>query len=216
MFDKRKAVIFDLDGTLLDTLTDLMHAINNALRMHGYPERTRSEVRMFVGNGIDKLAERAIPGGRTNPDYEAVAADTKRQYALHCEDCTAPYPGIPELLTVLRDKGLAVAVVSNKPDAQVRELCNAHFGDLIQASAGASEQVRLKPAPDTLLHTVSQLGLTPDEAVYCGDSDVDIMTAANAGMPCISVLWGFRDRPDLERAGGSIFVQTPSQIADMF
>ena len=207
-----KAVVFDLDGTLLDTLTDLMNAVNTALRTYGYPERTRDEVRRFVGNGIKKLVERAIPDGLSNTDYEAVLAETKRQYAMHCEDNTAPYEGVIPLLQQLHAKGYQTAVVSNKPDAQVKHLCSVHFPGLITAAVGASEEIRLKPAPDSLFRMMEALSVDKSDTVYIGDSDVDIETANNAGILCISVLWGFRDRELLESAGGRRFAQTPHEI----
>jgi phosphoglycolate phosphatase len=212
MTNRIKAVIFDLDGTLLDTLTDLMNAVNHALHTYGYPERTRDEVRRFVGNGIMKLVERAIPDGTANPDYEAVCAETKRHYAAHCEDNTAPYAGILSMLQALKAAGYLTAVVSNKPDAQVRHLCDVHFSGLMDAAAGAAEGIRLKPAPDTLLRILDELHTAKEAAVYVGDSDVDLLTAQNAGIPCISVLWGFRDRDVLESAGGNRFAQTPHEI----
>ncbi len=212
MTNRIKAVIFDLDGTLLDTLTDLMNAVNHGLHTYGYPERTRDEVRCFVGNGIMKLVERAIPDGTANPDYEAVCAETKRHYAAHCEDNTAPYAGILPMLQALKAAGYLTAVVSNKPDAQVRHLCDVHFSGLMDAAAGAADGIRLKPAPDTLLRILDELHTPKEAAVYVGDSDVDLLTAQNAGIPCISVLWGFRGRDVLESAGGNRFAQTPHEI----
>jgi phosphoglycolate phosphatase len=159
-----------------------------------------------------KLVERAIPGGTANPDYEAVCAETKRHYAAHCEDNTAPYAGILPMLQALKAAGYLTAVVSNKPDAQVRRLCDVHFSGLMDAAAGAAEGIRLKPAPDTLLRILDELHTAKDAAVYVGDSDVDLLTAQNAGIPCISVLWGFRGRDVLESAGGNRFAQTPHEI----
>ena len=209
---KIKAVLFDLDGTLLDTLTDLMNAVNHALIAFGYPKRSRDEVRRFVGNGIDTLVARAVPGGKLCPYYAEICAETRKYYAAHCEDTTAPYPEIPEMLGILREQGYRIGVLSNKPDAQVKYLCAAHFPGLIDEAAGAKEGIRLKPAPDSLLALIEALHVTKAEAVYAGDSDVDLETARNAGIDCISVLWGFRDRALLESAGGSKFIQSPHEI----
>ena len=207
--------IFDLDGTLLNTLTDLSTGVNLALSKFGYPERTVDEVRQFVGNGLAKLVERALPDGRNNPDYEAVLAETRVQYAAHREDTTAPYEGILPLLRKLTDAGLTLGVVSNKPDAHVKALCRLHFGELVTAAVGSMEGVRLKPAPDSVLHTMELLHSDKAHTVYIGDSDVDLQTAQNAGIPCISVLWGFRDKENLLQAGGNIFAQEPEDIAEI-
>lgn len=215
-FQNIRAVIFDLDGTLLDTLTDLMNAVNHALTVYGFPARTREEVRSFVGNGLAKLVSRALPNGSSTPLYADVLAETKRYYAEHCRDNTAPYAGIPEMLRELHQKGFLLGVVSNKPDAQVKALCQSDFGDLISFAAGASDGVRMKPAPDTLLACMEALHCKPAETVYVGDSDVDIQTAANAGVPCISVLWGFRDRAFLTASGAGIFAQSPCEICRFF
>ena len=215
-FQNIRAVIFDLDGTLLDTLTDLMNAVNHALTVYGFPVRTREEVRTFVGNGLAKLVSRALPNGSSTPLYADVLAETKRHYAEHCRDNTAPYAGIPEMLRELHQKGFLLGVVSNKPDAQVKALCQSDFGDLISFAAGASDGVRMKPAPDTLLACMEALHCKPAETVYVGDSDVDIQTAANAGVPCISVLWGFRDRAFLTASGAGIFAQSPCEICRFF
>ena len=211
-----KAVIFDLDGTLLNTLTDLANSVNLALTQNGYPARTLAEVRQFVGNGIAKLVERALPEGTANPDYDRVLADTRALYAAKCRENTAPYSGIPELLSALQEKGIQLAVVSNKPDAQVKTLCKEYFGDRIAVAIGQQEGVRLKPAPDSLLHTMELLRCGKDETVYVGDSDVDIQTAANAGIPCISVLWGFRDYELLKESGGTVFVKSPAEMTALF
>ena len=215
-FSDIKAVVFDLDGTLLNTLDDLMNALNAALSENGMPERSRTDVRRFVGNGLAKLVERAIPDGCKNPLYEQTLADTRRFYALKCRENTKPYDGIPELLAALQQKGLRLAVVSNKPDAQVKTLCGEFFPGLIAAAIGQREGVPLKPAADPVLEALRLLDTSPADAVYVGDSDVDILTAQNAGIPCISVLWGFRDRPLLESAGGKIFAASPAEMIHFF
>lgn len=215
-FSAKKALIFDLDGTLLDTLTDLRNSVNAALALHEMPTHTTEEIRQFVGNGIATLAARAVPDGRENPQYDAVLADIRRLYAEKSRENTKPYDGIPALLTALCDKGYALAVVSNKPDAQVKALCKAFFGESIQCAVGNREGFALKPAPDSVLAVMQELGCAPEDAVYIGDSDVDVLTAGNAGISCISVLWGFRDKAVLEEAGASVFAHSPAEMGQFF
>ena len=216
VYRDKKTIIFDLDGTLLNTLHDLAAGVNLALQKFGYPQRTTEEVRQFVGNGLGKLVERALPNGLQNPDYQPVLNETRAQYAAHREDTTAPYDGIPEMLDALLAAGYTLGVVSNKPDIHVKALCKTHFGDRIAAAVGAKDGVRLKPAPDALLSVMELLHADKSNTVYIGDSDVDLETARNTEIPCISVLWGFRDMPFLRAAGGCIFVQEPKEIADIF
>ena len=204
--------IFDLDGTLLSTLGDLAASCNYALRTNGMPARTTDEVRRFVGNGVKKLMERAIPGGLQNPKFDKTYADFRSHYMEHNLDTTKPYDGIMPLLEELRLRGKKVAVVSNKFYAATQELCRHFFGDLVPVAIGEREDIRKKPAPDTVVEAMRQLGVTADGAVYIGDSDVDIETARNSGMPCISVLWGFRDREFLLEHGATTLVEKPEQI----
>lgn len=213
--------IFDLDGTLLDTLGDLAASTNYALRTHGMPEHTIDDVRRFVGNGVRKLMERAIPDGAANPDFEATFASFRQHYMEHSLDTTRPYDGIPETLAALRSKGCHIAVVSNKMMAATQELCRHFFPDTVEVAIGENEAegIRKKPAPDTVFAALRALGVGKDEAVYVGDSDVDIQTAANAGIPCISVLWGFRSRDFLLQNGAETFISTPLdllQTGDIF
>ena len=196
--------IFDLDGTLLDTLADLRQGLNYALATQGFAPRTLPEVRAFVGNGIRKLIMRAVPAGTDEAQIDAVFAAFNPYYAVHCADFTKPYSGIPELLRQLRADGVVSAVVSNKPDYAVKTLSEQYFPGLLAASAGAKEGVRKKPCPDSVFEVVRQLGAEARRAVYIGESEVDIETAKNAGMPCISVSWGFRDRDVLVGAGAGI------------
>ena len=208
-----KVFIFDLDGTLLDTLQDLANAVNYALRRHGMPEHSIDDVRRFVGNGVRLLMERAVPDGAGNPQFEA-AFDSFRQYYMeHSLDTTRPYDGIPELLRALKQRGCRLAVVSNKMMAATQELC-AHFFPEIEVAIGEheAEGIRKKPAPDTVCEALRQLGCDKQRAVYVGDSDVDIMTARNSGLPCISVLWGFRDRQFLTAHGATTFISHPSEL----
>ena len=215
-FKNTRAVIFDLDGTLLDTLTDLMNAVNHALTVNGFPTRSREEIRRFVGNGLAKLVTRALPAGIEQSVFENALSETRKYYAPHCKENTAPYPGIHEMLRTLSEKGLRIGVVSNKPDEQVKALCREEFGTMIEFASGAAEGFRLKPAPDTLIRCMEALGGDQFSTVYIGDSDVDIQTAANAQIPCISVLWGFRDKVFLEASGARLFAQTPSEILRFF
>ena len=211
---KYDTYIFDLDGTLLDTLTDLAASVNYALRTHGMPEHSIDDVRRFVGNGVRKLMERAIPNGEANSDFEATFATFREHYMHHSLDTTRPYPGIPEALAELKAKGCRLAVVSNKMMAATVELCRHFFPDTIEVAIGEheAEGIRKKPAPDTVFAALRELGVEKSGAVYVGDSDVDVQTAANSGLPCISVLWGFRDRDFLLQHGAKTFISAPSEL----
>ncbi len=196
-------IIFDLDGTLLDTLEDLTDSVNYAMEKFGFPLHTIEEIRSFVGNGAPKLIERSIPQGKENPSYDAVLAAFKEHYAAHCEDKTNPYAGIMELLAKLKDKGYRMAVVSNKFDGAVKRLCEKYFGGYLEAAIGESADVKRKPAPDTVYRALRELSCDNSRAVYVGDSEVDIQTAKNAALPCISVTWGFRTAGQLKAAGAN-------------
>lgn len=211
---KYDTYIFDLDGTLLDTLADLAASTNYALRTHGMPEHSIDDVRRFVGNGVRKLMERAIPNGEANPDFEATFATFRDHYMHHSLDTTQPYPGIPEALAELKAKECRLAVVSNKMMAATVELCRHFFSDTIEVAIGEheAEGIRKKPAPDTVFAALRELGVDKNGAVYVGDSDVDVQTAANSGLPCISVLWGFRDRDFLIQHGAKSFISAPSDL----
>ena len=217
-----KTVIFDLDGTLLDTLDDLAAAVNAALTAHRMPPRTRDEVRSFVGDGVALLVERALPDGRAYPAFDACLGDFKRIYAANSRVNTRPYDGIPSLLARLRERGVRVAVVSNKYDVAVRELCAHYFGDLVEVAVGERPEVRKKPAPDTVFEAMRALGLDPDSptdratCVYIGASDVDILTARAAGLDCISVLWGFRDAAFLRSAGATATAANVGELEALF
>lgn len=195
------AVIFDLDGTLLDTLTDLADSLNAVLQLHDLPLHTKDEVRRFVGNGIRKLIERAIPGGTGHPQYEQIYQDFCTYYGEHCMDATEPYPGVPSLLDWLKKAGYQTAIVSNKADFAVKKLNRIYFEGMIPVAIGEREGIRKKPAPDTVFQALRELGVEAQHAVYVGDSDVDLETAANAGMDVIPVCWGFRSREFLIEHG---------------
>ena len=211
---KYQTYIFDLDGTLLDTLGDLAASTNYALRTHGMPEHSVDDVRRFVGNGVRKLMERAVPQGACNPLFNETFATFRQHYMAHALDTTHPYDGILETLKELRQQGCRIAVVSNKMMAATQELCRHFFPDIVEVAIGEheAEGIRKKPAPDTVIAALRELGVGKEGAVYVGDSDVDIQTAANAGLPCISVLWGFRDRDFLIQHGAKTFISAPSEL----
>ncbi len=204
--------IFDLDGTLLSTLDDLAAATNAALRHAGMPEHSTDDVRRFVGNGVRKLMERAIPDGTDNPRFEEVYRWFRNYYLHHNLDTTKPYEGIMEMLIGLKRRGKRIAVVSNKFLPATQALCKHFFGDYVEVAIGESEGIRRKPAPDTVDEALSRLSASREGAVYIGDSDVDVETARNSRMPCISVLWGFRDKDFLLQHGAVNFVESPVEL----
>lgn len=204
--------IFDLDGTLLDTLTDLAASCNYALQQHVMAQRTIDEVRMFVGNGVKKLMERAIPDGLANPQFDEVYQCFRQYYLKHGLDHTAPYPGVLPMLAELKRRNKKIAVVSNKFYRATEELCKHFFDQYVEVAIGEREGIKKKPAPDTVLEALAQLGVTGDNAVYIGDSDVDIATANNCQLPCISVLWGFRDKDFLLRSGATTLISAPEEL----
>ncbi len=197
----KKLAVFDLDGTLLYTLEDLHASTNFALSSEGLPERSLDEVRRFVGNGIRKLIERAVPPDTPPEQLDRVFETFRRHYSANCMVLTRPYPGIPEALAELRARGFKLGVVSNKTDAPAKALIAHYFPDTFDSVVGERESVRKKPAPDSVFETLRSLGCTAEDAVYIGDSDVDGQTAANSGCDCVLVSWGFRSRETLERFG---------------
>lgn len=207
----KKFVIFDLDGTLLNTLEDLKDSTNFALSEFGYPERTLDEVRSFVGNGVRKLIERAVPPDCDN--VEECLECFKNHYSENMYNKTAPYDGIVEVLKELRARGLKIGVVSNKFDFAVKELCKKYFDGLIDAAIGQSDEIAKKPAPDGVLKVMEILGAEKDFTIYVGDSDVDVQTAKNANLPCVGVTWGFRDRENL--SGADFIIDKPCDIINI-
>lgn len=203
----KTGILFDLDGTVLDTLEDLADAVNYVLRQFGYPERTIEEVRRFVGNGAGVLIQRSVPEGA---DAEPVFAAFRRYYDAHCQEKTKPYDGILDILGRLGEE-YPIAVVSNKPDSAVKALCADYFPGVY--ALGESTDCPRKPAPDMVWKAMKAIGV--EHCVYVGDSEVDVATAKNAGVPCLSVLWGFRDQEELEQAGATHFCAHPAQILDM-
>lgn len=202
----KTGIIFDLDGTLLDTLEDLADGVNYAMDVHGHPRRTLEEVRRFVGNGAKNLIARAVPEGA---DAEAALETFRVYYNAHCQVKTRPYDGILEALAEIRKK-YPVAVVSNKPDSAVKPLCEDYFPGIF--ALGETADCPRKPAPDMVYKAMRAIGV--EKCVYVGDSEVDVTTAKNAGVPCLSVLWGFRDRADIEAAGGEWFCETPERLSE--
>ena len=205
----KTGILFDLDGTLLDTLQDLIDSVNVTLTALGYPVRTPEEVRQFVGNGVVRLLELALPAGSDDAAIAEAVGYFKEYYPAHSQIKTKPYEGILEALDAIRAE-FPVAVVSNKPDIAVKPLCKDYFGDIY--ALGEREDCPRKPAPDMLLQAMKALGV--ETCIYVGDSDVDVITAKNAGVPCLSVLWGFRDRDCIEKTGGKHFCSNPKDLAN--
>ena len=210
-----KAAIWDLDGTLLNTLDDLAASTNAALAENGLPTHTVDEVRMFVGNGIGKLMERAVPQGRENPLFQKAYDAFVAHYGAHSRDHTKPYDGVMELLDALSAKGVKLAIVSNKIDFAVKELSRDYFPGRMQVAVGDDPSRRRKPAPDSVLEAMRQMGVTREETVYVGDSDVDVETARNAGVTCCAVSWGFRSVQCLKDAGATHIAATPKELLAM-
>ena len=202
----KTGLLFDLDGTLLDTLDDLMDATNHILAQNGYPTRTRQEIRAFVGNGARNLLAKAAPEG----DADALLAQFQPYYAAHCQVKTRPYPGILEVLAQLVQR-YPVAIVSNKPDGAVKALCDELFPGI--PAMGERPDCPRKPAPDMVYRAMEMLGV--ERCIYIGDSEVDVVTAQNAGVPCVSVLWGFRDKEEIKAAGGTIFCEKTENLPEI-
>lgn len=219
MQKKFSTVLFDLDGTLLDTLADLADAVNYALHEMGYPAHTYDEIRMYLGNGVAMLMKRAVPTGTSPEDTDRALAIFKERYAAHDKDKTAPYPGIPDLLRALHDRGVKTAVISNKFDAAVKVLNRTYFGDLIPVAIGENEAagIKKKPDPASVFAAMEELGVKKENCIYVGDSDVDLLTAENAGIPCIGCAWGFRGKTFLLQHGAdpALIAETPADILDL-
>ncbi|MCR4902682.1 MAG: HAD family hydrolase [Butyrivibrio sp.] len=212
---KIDTIIFDLDGTLLYTLDDLKASVNYALSKHNMPQRSLEEIRQFVGNGVERLMELAVPDGKSNPEFATAFEEFKSHYLIHCNDTTRPYDGIMELLKELKKRGYKMAIVSNKYMTATQELNAMYFDKYITAAIGQSDSVRKKPAPDTVIEALKRLGSTKESSIYVGDSDVDVATARNSELPCISCLWGFRTKEELIKVGADTFVNTPGEILDI-
>ena len=208
-------VLFDMDGTLLDTLADICSAANYTLRAMGYPERTLAEMRRFVGNGAEMQMRRALGAAADEETVKRALEIYKPYYAAHCQVETRPYAGVTELLAALKREGFRMAVVSNKPDEAVKPLARQHFGTLLDAAMGETAQRRRKPAPDMVNDALAALGAEKARAVYVGDSEVDIETARNAEIACISVCWGVRDREQLAQAGAEEIAADARELREL-
>ena len=211
---KYDTLLFDLDGTLFDTLDDLRNSVNHALKSAGFAERSREEIRTFVGNGVRNLMLKAVPEGTSEERFEAVFAEFRAYYALHCRDCSCPYPQIPALLEALKERGCRMAVISNKSDAEVKRLVEEYARGFFLAAVGDRPGIPRKPAPDAVLRTMEELGGTPERTLYVGDSEVDILTARHAGLDCMAVTWGFRTREELIRAGATALIDSPLELLE--
>ena len=210
----KQLIIFDMDGTILDTLKDLGNSLNYALTLSHFPEKTLSQVKSYVGNGIQKLIERALPAGSNEAEVKQVYQDFMTHYELHCSDFTRPYEGIPELIRTLRRRGYKTAVVSNKADPAVQELCLRFFPGLFDLAVGERLGYARKPEPDLVSLVLSELQISPANALYIGDSEVDIATARNAGIDSLIVDWGFRDAHYLQSRGACCIVSSCREILE--
>ena len=209
---KKMAILFDLDGTLLDTLEDLTDSTNYVMEQLGFPKRTLAEIREFIGNGAKKLFHQAVPEGTPMEQEQEAVRIFQSYYRDHCQIKTKPYPGILAVLRELQEAGYPVGIVSNKPDYALQELAKHHFPGIY--ARGEAPECPRKPAPDMIFAAAKALDREPGECIYVGDSDVDVFAARNAGMECLSVLWGFRDEPEIREAGGRHFCAEPSQIPE--
>lgn len=210
-----KLAVFDMDGTILNTLEDLADSTNYALKTNGLPERTIDEVRRFVGNGIRLLIERAVPKDSDVELTDKVFDTFKEYYKTHCAVKTKPYDGIKDVLSELRKAGCLTAVVSNKADFAVQDLCRDYFEGLFDIAVGERDGIKKKPAPDSVFEVLSKLNIDKADAVYIGDSDVDFDTSVNAKMDVIMVGWGFRDEEFLRERGAERIIKQPSEILDI-
>lgn len=214
-FENTNTIVFDMDGTLLDTLTDIMDSLNHVLEKYGISTLSYNDVRSFVGNGASTLIKRAIPNGENNPDFNNILNEYKSYYGTHSLIKTAPYTGIVDVMKKLKDKGYKLSIVSNKPDNDVKKLSKYFFPGLICIAIGESDKIKRKPAPDMVEAALSYMQINKANAVYIGDSEVDIETAKNSGLNCISVSWGFRDVELLNELGADTIINTPNQLLEL-
>ena len=212
----KNTAVFDMDGTILNTLDDLMDSTNFALKNNGLKERSLEEIRFFVGNGIQKLIERAVPQGTSKEVFEKVFADFKSHYKIHCADKTSYYDGIPSVIKKKKKMGVKTAVVSNKADFAVQELVEVYFKGLFDVALGEKTGVSKKPSPDMVNAALSVLGVEKEAAFYIGDSDVDFETAKNSSLDFIGVSWGFRGRKFLENLGAKNIIDSPEELLNFF
>lgn len=207
-------VLFDLDGTLLNTLDDIKDSVNYALNKFNYPLRTLEEVKKFVGNGAKLLIDHVVPTNTSIENSAKCLEIYKEHYAHNSQNKTRPYDGILSLLKLLNHQDIKLAIVSNKFDFSVKELCQIYFGEYIQVAIGESANVARKPAPDSIYTAIKELGVVKSQVIFVGDSDVDVHTAHNAGIPCIGVTWGFRDKEVLEKAGADFTIDKPEELTE--
>jgi phosphoglycolate phosphatase len=210
-----KAVIFDMDGTVLNTLEDLCDSFNESFRHYSLPEISIEDTRKYVGNGILRAIEQAVPYGTKKEIIDDVFTFMKDYYPKHSEEKTDAYPGVRELIRDLYDRGIKLAIVSNKIDSAVKSLSKKYFGDYIKIAVGEKKGIKRKPAPDSVLAAIKELDVSLSDTVYVGDSEVDVKTALNAGVDCISVLWGYRDKDVLIKAGAKVFAKTPEEVKNI-
>lgn len=211
----KSSIIFDLDGTLLDTLDDLKDSVNHVLASHSMPVRSRDEIRSFVGNGLPTLIRRSVPDGTPESVSEKLTKEMTVYYRTHARIKTKAYGGVPELLKSLAEMNIKTAVVTNKEEAAAKTLCREIFGDVFTAVIGDNGIDRLKPAPDNVFRALEALNAQKSETLYIGDSNVDMETAENAGLDSVGVLWGFRDRQTLLDSGAKYIVSEPNEIIDL-
>lgn len=212
---KYELIVFDMDGTILDTLEDLKNSMNHTLKLHNMPERTLDEIRSFVGNGIRKLIERAVMSGTSTEQIDVIHKDFMEHYEIHCADFTRPYDGVNDLIKELRNRGYKTAVVSNKADGAVQDLCVQYFPGLFDLAIGERPEIAKKPAADMVNLALNKLNVSKEKAVYIGDSDVDVATARNSKLDMIAVDWGFRTREFLMEQGAETIVSKPEEILEL-
>ncbi|MBQ7614046.1 MAG: HAD-IIIA family hydrolase [Butyrivibrio sp.] len=214
---KYKAIIFDMDGTVLNTLDDITDSVNVILEKFGLPHRTKDEIRHFVGNGARVLMSRAVAEGEDHPLFETILKEYEAYYQEHCNIKTGPYEHIPELLKELKERGYKLAIVSNKPMGAVKDLNEIYFKDYVSVAIGVTPELRRKPYPDECFLAMKELGVEKEDCIYVGDSDVDFKTSVNTGIKCISCLWGFRTKNELIEAGvkENFYVEDPMEILDL-
>ena len=212
---KYELIVFDMDGTILDTLEDLKNSMNHTLKLHNMPERTLDEIRSFVGNGIRKLIERAVMPETSAEQIDVIHKDFMKHYEIHCADFTRPYDGINDLIKELRNRGYKTAVVSNKADGAVQDLCVQYFPGLFDLAIGERPEIAKKPAADMVNLALNKLNVSKEKAVYIGDSDVDVATARNSKLDMIAVDWGFRTREFLMEQRAETIVSKPEEILEL-
>ncbi len=212
---KRKLVIFDLDGTLLYTLEDLMNSVNFTLDLFGYETCTLDEISSFIGNGVEQLMRRALPTNISEKDFALCLACFKDHYSKHCCEKTHPYQNVMEVLKMLKNRGIKVGILSNKFQKAAEDVCEHYFSGLYDMVVGESEHCRRKPAPDGINLMCDKFGVSKEEIIFFGDTEVDIKTGSNSGVYCVSILWGYRDRIFLKNNGANVFIKNPLDIVDI-